>query len=164
MLVAIAIAAAGRPSEMPSIPGSGQRAPLDAGSSSTVAVRLAVASGAATTPDGATQTAAAVTSIAMPNLDLMKRQAAQVDARFADASVKVLSINPVSRSDADRVEPRLGAIDPENPDAGRLVWIVRAEGAFFGGRVPPGAKPIVGTTGYIVIDDETGLVVGMGTP
>jgi hypothetical protein len=44
------------------------------------------------------------------------------------------------------------------------VWIVRASGPFYSDRVPPSAAPIVESTGYFVIDDGSGQIVGMGMP
>lgn len=159
--VALAVASANRPSENVMREAVAQGTSGDTGANRFLLQQPAVP-GAVVIPVGARQTTESVTSIALRNLELQKRQAERMDASLADAPLRIISLTPVLRSEADKVEPRLGIVDSENPDAGRLIWIVRAQGAFFGGRVPPGAKPIIGTTGYLVIDDDTGLIVGMG--
>ena len=62
------------------------------------------------------------------------------------------------------IEARAGAPPSDSPDANDVVWVVRAEGHFVGQRVPPGAQPIVASTGYFVVDDATGETIGMGMP
>jgi hypothetical protein len=63
---------------------------------------------------------------------------------------------------------RFTAVEPRAPNdapgARRLVWVVRATGHFVGMRVPPGRGPIVGTSGYLIIGDKTGEILGMGLP
>ncbi|MGH2455498.1 MAG: hypothetical protein ACRDHD_04495 [Candidatus Limnocylindria bacterium] len=77
-----------------------------------------------------------------------------------------------TRRDLISVSASLGTNVPEivgRPEGvetgteGRVYWVVRAEGTFttFRGRL---REPIVATSGYILIDDGTGLVVGMGWP
>lgn len=51
---------------------------------------------------------------------------------------------------------------PDDPTA--VVWIVRARGPFVGLRVPAGQEPALGESGYFVISDALGDVVGMGMP
>lgn len=46
----------------------------------------------------------------------------------------------------------------------RLVRLVRARGTFVGQRIPPGVKPIESSSGFLVVDDDTGDVLGMGMP
>jgi hypothetical protein len=54
-----------------------------------------------------------------------------------------------------------GAV-PDDPAA--VVWIVRARGPFVGLRVPAGQQPAFGESGYFVISDALGEVLGMGMP
>lgn len=56
---------------------------------------------------------------------------------------------------------RVGAV-PDDPAA--VVWIVRARGPFVGLRVPAGQQPASGESGYFVISDALGEVLGMGMP
>jgi hypothetical protein len=67
-------------------------------------------------------------------------------------------------SDLGSVEPDAGAAPAGSSAGDSVLWVVRATGTFVGDRVPPGAKPIVESTGYFVVDDSTGEIVGMGMP
>jgi hypothetical protein len=68
-------------------------------------------------------------------------------------------------ADVGAYEPRIGDADPSSPDATRIVWVARGEGTFLVTRTGrSGRPPWVGATGYLLIDDETGEIVGMGTP
>ncbi len=78
------------------------------------------------------------------------------------ATVKSMTVVPMSELAA--VESGAGAPVDGSPDAAATVWVVRAEGAFVGLRVPPGAKPIHSATGYFIVDDATGDIIGMGMP
>ncbi|HET8785529.1 MAG TPA: hypothetical protein VFM38_07840 [Candidatus Limnocylindrales bacterium] len=63
------------------------------------------------------------------------------------------------------VEASLADVPPESGDASRVIWVARGEGTFLVTRGGLSAKgPWVGETGYLLIDDETGEIVGMGTP
>lgn len=77
---------------------------------------------------------------------------------------KVLRMTVVPLSAVASVELGAGSTSAGSPEADAVVWVVRAEGTFIGTRVPPGAKPIVGSTGYFILDDATGDVIGMGIP
>lgn len=64
-----------------------------------------------------------------------------------------------------------GGVARLGPDAGRgdapalgVQWVVRAEGTFINDRMPPGAEPMVATSGYFVISDLDGSVIGFGFP
>lgn len=70
---------------------------------------------------------------------------------------RVLSLDCIHATDIRSVIPHSGASFEE-----KTVWVVRAEGRFVK-RVPLG-PPIVNTTGYYVIDDATGEIVGRGSP
>ncbi|HEY3548959.1 MAG TPA: hypothetical protein VGK17_23035 [Propionicimonas sp.] len=102
-----------------------------------------------------------------------KMSAADVDstikARLTEmggttSPAKVTGMTVLSMSDVSAVEPGAGGPVDGSPDAATTVWVVRAEGSFVGLRVPPGAKPIHSTTGYFIVDDATGEIVGMGMP
>lgn len=67
-------------------------------------------------------------------------------------------------SDLPSIEPTAGSPAEGSPDGDSTVWIVRASGSFVGLRVPPGAKPIAADSGYFLVDDKTGEIVGMGMP
>jgi hypothetical protein len=88
----------------------------------------------------------------------------RLEAMGPASSPKVLKMTVLRMSDVASVESGAGAPSADSPDAGTVVWAVRAEGTFVGLRVPPGAKPIVGSTGYFILDDATGEILGMGTP
>lgn len=77
---------------------------------------------------------------------------------------KVLSMTAAPMSQLAALEAGAGKPVPGSKDEHSTVWVVRAEGVFVGQRVPPGAKPVVATTGYFVIDDATGDIIGMGMP
>jgi hypothetical protein len=67
-------------------------------------------------------------------------------------------------SDVSAYEPRIGA-PVDSPDASQIVWVARGEGTFLVTRTGrSGRPPWVGETGYLLIDDETGEIVGFGTP
>lgn len=72
-------------------------------------------------------------------------------------------VQRISAVAADRVAT-LEAAAPVELEVAGIRWVVRATGTFVGLRVPPGQPPIVNDTGYIIIDDATGEVVGMGMP
>jgi len=44
-----------------------------------------------------------------------------------------------------------------------VVWVVRAKGAFVSRRSWPGKGPIVRSSGFYVLDDETGQIIARGT-
>ena len=66
-------------------------------------------------------------------------------------------------SDVELVEPAFGRLVPGTPDPGP-VWLVRGTGRFVGQFGSPDRGPIVGDSGYFVIEDATGDVLGMGIP
>jgi hypothetical protein len=82
----------------------------------------------------------------------------------AASSASVTGMTVVPMSELAALEPEAGAPVDGSPDAAATVWVVRAEGAFVGLRVPPGAKPIHSATGYFIVDDATGEIIGMGMP
>lgn len=79
------------------------------------------------------------------------------------AGGQAIAIQKISAVAADRVTS-VEAAAPVETDATGIRWVVRATGTFVGQRVPLGNPPIVADTGYLIIDDATGEVVGMGMP
>lgn len=79
-------------------------------------------------------------------------------------SARILSMTLLPLADLASVEKNAGGPAPGSQEAAMPVWVVRAEGTFVGTRVPAGAKPAVGTSGYFVIDDASGDIVEMGMP
>jgi hypothetical protein len=77
---------------------------------------------------------------------------------------QIVSITVMPLGGISAIEPNAGAPDPNTAFANTIVWVVRAHGTFVGDRVPPGGNPAIGTTGYFMIDDATGDVIGMGMP
>ena len=102
-----------------------------------------------------------VASAALSQLSKMGAAAQAVGA--VPAQARLLSITAVRASDVKVVEPRAGAPDVGSGDD-EAIWVVRATGSFVGLHVPPGDAPIVKQTGYLLIDDASGDVVGMGMP
>jgi hypothetical protein len=99
------------------------------------------------------RTAADVVSVAQAYLDVMA--ARPEAAQAADSQKAVVSARATT---SGLTQPAaVGGSD-------HVVWVVRATGTFVGLRVPPGQDAIVGTSGYIVIDDATGDILEMGMP
>jgi hypothetical protein len=100
-------------------------------------------------------TASDVARIARENIANMARDAGRPE------TVDIVRINGVPGEAVRSLEPGAGEGDS---DIGRAVWVVRAIGTFVGNRVPPGHDDIIADSGYLLIDDFTGEVVGMGLP
>lgn len=45
-----------------------------------------------------------------------------------------------------------------------IVWLIRAEGTFTNSRTPPGVAAIVASSGYVIISDADGAILGSGFP
>jgi hypothetical protein len=117
-------------------------------------------------PPGAARAQADVEAIAFASLARMAHRASDLklpDAAAAPAA-RIVSSTFTTRGEAAKANPEVGAPNEDSPEASRKVWVVRAAGTFLGERVPPGAKPVIGTTGFFVIDDASGEVIGMGMP
>jgi hypothetical protein len=74
---------------------------------------------------------------------------------------RILSMTATTAAGVARLEPNLGLGQPAAPG---VQWLVRAEGTFTNIRTPPGAKPAVASSGYFVISDADGGVLGFGFP
>lgn len=100
-------------------------------------------------------TASDVARIAREEIADMARDAGRPE------TVNIVRINAVPAEAVRSLEPSAGE---GNSDVGRAVWVVRALGTFIGERVPPGQDEIVAESGYLLIDDATGEIIGMGMP
>lgn len=74
---------------------------------------------------------------------------------------RIVSMTATSGRDVALLEPDAGV---EQAAQGAVVWLVRAEGTFTTNRLPPGGKPPVSPSGYYVIADADGSVLGFGFP
>ncbi|MEW6224564.1 MAG: hypothetical protein AB1627_08025 [Chloroflexota bacterium] len=74
---------------------------------------------------------------------------------------RILSVTATTAAGIARLEPRAGQGRAPAPG---IQWLVRAEGTFVNNRTPPGAEPMVATSGYFVIADADGSILGFGFP
>lgn len=51
----------------------------------------------------------------------------------------------------------------DNEEPTRTLWLIKARGPFYFERVPLGVQPAVVDHGYILVDDATGEIIGLGT-
>lgn len=108
------------------------------------------------------RTEAEVTQIAANRMADMAARATELN--LTPVATKLESVVATRWADVGAFEPRLG-VPPESADAGQIVWVARGEGTFLVTRGGFGQnEPWVGKTGYLLIDDKTGEIVGMGTP
>jgi hypothetical protein len=84
--------------------------------------------------------------------------ASMASAANRSVSPDILSVTAVAESDIESALPDFGG----DPEASRLVWVVKATGWFVARTGPAGRPPDAGPDGYLVIDDATGQTVGMG--
>jgi hypothetical protein len=97
------------------------------------------------------------------NLAQARLQEMAADAQAAGLRVSGGSIQKVILARNDE----LGAVEPRaaggegSPD--RLLWVVRATGTFVTNRGPIGGTRSF-ASGYFLIDDATGEIIGMGMP
>ena len=105
-----------------------------------------------------------VGAIALAHIESMAETGRAMGLDGADERTQIRSVVAASWSDLHELEPNAGALDLESPDSSRVVWVVRADGPFAVLRTPRGREPFVGASGYLVIDDESGMILGMGTP
>lgn len=57
-----------------------------------------------------------------------------------------------------------GSIEGIRPARDERELCVRARGRFVGRRTPPGVPELVSSTGYLLIRDSSGEILGMGAP
>jgi len=74
---------------------------------------------------------------------------------------RIISMTATTAVGVARLEPGAGG---GQPSAAGVEWLVRAEGTFTNERTPPGAAPMVATSGFFVISDADGSLVGFGFP
>lgn len=129
---------------------------------------LAVASPypAASLPTGVVPTRAEtdIREIATSHLSRMAESAQKMGLERAPDGLTIQSVAAARWSDVVAHEPRAAAAEIGSAEAMQIVWVVRAEGSFLVMRTPPGREPFVGKSGYLLIDDDTGTILGMGTP
>lgn len=94
-----------------------------------------------------------VVLVAQKSLDVMD---------VTGAGHQIVSVRAVLAKDLPAIEPAAGA-PVESRIGARISWVVRANGPFVG-RHGRRAEPYSAMSGFLEIDDETGLVVGMGLP
>lgn len=111
-----------------------------------------------------TRTEADVLKIATSHLDGMAGSAVSMGLDPAPNGSRIESVEAAMWSDIEAYGSGASAPEIGSPDASRILWVVRAEGTFLVVRSGLGRDPWVGKTGYLLIDDETGMIVGMGTP
>lgn len=75
---------------------------------------------------------------------------------------RVLSMTATTAAGVSRLEPNAGR--PDNLAADDIQWLVRAEGTFTTLRGRVGANLPVVATGFFVVSDATGDIVGFGFP
>lgn len=127
------------------------------------AVVTASAPGSTPVPVDPVRTEAEVTAIATNHLALMATAAE--GSGLTPVPAKLESVAATRWSDVSAVEPSLADVPAESGDASRVIWVARGEGTFLVTRTGLSGKgPWIGETGYLLIDDETGEIVGMGTP
>jgi hypothetical protein len=126
---------------------------------------VGIAAAVVLSPKSDTYTTAVAAGLA-PRMDpeqvagLAREQiAAMATAASRSVSPDILSVTAVAEADIESVLPHLG-----NPDSGsdRLVWVVKATGWFVARLGPAGRPRDAGPDGYLIIEDATGHVVGMG--
>jgi hypothetical protein len=79
----------------------------------------------------------------------------------AATPARILSMTATTAAGIARLEPHAGQGQAPAPG---VQWLVRAEGTFVNNRTPPGAEPMVATSGYFVISDADGSILGFGFP
>jgi hypothetical protein len=101
------------------------------------------------------QTQLSDTDVAQIARNALEQMAAIVPGRSVQSNIISIDAN----FGRDLQEPEVAAAAPESDD--RIMWIVWAEGPFATerGRRP---EPLTSDSGYFLIDDATGTIVGMG--
>jgi hypothetical protein len=99
-----------------------------------------------------------VVAIALNDIDDMARGAAAEGLPTTPARITKIWLR--RQSDLQSVDPNA----PGSTDS-NVVWLVRAEGTFttnHTGSVP--RSPAVWSSGYLIVDDATGGIIGQGSP
>ena len=150
----------------------------------TLAVVLSACSTTPTTSPSPRPTATARPASAAPSAiaDYVVHIAEGLDVAWTAAEAAAATLDQIARNeellDETLAAPRIVSVEayagsdvPGEFGGGNgnfsdwpVIWVVRAEGtftSFFGG---PSANPSTGNDGYYVFDDETGDVIGAGSP
>lgn len=117
--------------------------------------------------DGAVRPARAeedIREIAISHIERMAQSAASMGLEPAPDGLRIQSLAATAWRDVAMHEPRAATLHEGSPEASRIVWVVRGDGSFLVTRVPRDREPFVGRSGYLLIDDATGMILGMGTP
>lgn len=101
-------------------------------------------------------TADQVAEVAVRQLRQMEKSAGRTAA-----PARVLSMTATTAEGVVRLEPAAGQ---DSLLTAGIVWLVRAEGTFTNNRTPPGAESLVAPSGYFIISDADGGIVGSGFP
>ena len=107
------------------------------------------------------RTEAEVTGIATKHMARLAAAASELG--LTPVPTQLETVIATRWADVSAYEPRVGAPDSDSPEGAGVVWVARGEGTFLVSR-GRSQEPRVGSTGYLLIDDETGEIMGMGTP
>jgi hypothetical protein len=105
-------------------------------------------------------TADGASLVAIQAIGDMRSAAAAAGQRTTTTTIR--SVLCVRRVDIGSLEPRAAGAQPKG-DPNAAFWIVRAEGTFVTQR-GRSITPLVGTSGYFIIDDTSGEIVAWGMP
>jgi hypothetical protein len=97
-----------------------------------------------------------VAEVAMGQLRLMEQWAGRTAA-----PARVLRLTATTADGVVRLEPAAGS---GSALTAGIVWLVRAEGTFTNVRTPPGVEAMVARSGYLIISDADGSIIGSGFP
>jgi hypothetical protein len=97
-----------------------------------------------------------VAGIVLRQISAMERTAGK-----AVAAPRIVRMTATSAAGVSRLEPNAGV--PEAPPGGTR-WLVRAEGTFMSNRGPVSGASGVAGTGFLIIDDANGEILGFGYP
>jgi len=78
-------------------------------------------------------------------------------------AIEIVQLTAVRGADLSLVEAR-APVEVEPALAAQTVWFVRAQGPFIATRTRPGQAPPAAETGYFIISDTTGEIIGYGLP
>jgi hypothetical protein len=93
------------------------------------------------------------------DLVIERLQAMEQAVGHAATPPRILSMTATTAAGIARLEPHAGQGQAPAPG---IEWLVRAEGTFVNNRTPPVAEPMVATSGYFVISDADGSILGFG--
>jgi hypothetical protein len=80
----------------------------------------------------------------------------------AGAAIDIVSVEAANGADVPRLTGTDLPVNNGMDDSEAVFWVIKANGPFYGDHVPPGQPPALGKSGYFVIGDATGDLVGWG--